>query len=243
MKKTILLAALLAGTFAAQAQHDNDELPTSDFVNKHLKAEKGMVTTEFGLVGGLLDTDLELGENGLLRFRYFLTNQLALRLGATIGVNSEVENVYGGVTQNQKGTLKFNNGNYMLNLGIEKHFAGTDRLSPYVGGDLMIGTTTYSEKGTDTDGDIYVADFSYSQKGANIFVTGIRGVIGADYYFSKHVYLGAEAGLGFLYGKEGKTKITVTDGTDTETITLKSSGSVTNFAPSMVTGVRIGFVF
>lgn len=245
MKKSILLGALVAASFAVQAQVENDELPTSAFVNNHLKAEKGMVTTEFGLVGGLLNTDLELNEKGLglLRFRYFFTDQLALRVGATIGFNTDVENIYGGANQSQKGTIKSNEGTYLINLGVEKHFAGTDRLSPYVGADLMIGTNTFREKGTDTDGDIYDASFSYSQKGANTLVMGIRGVVGADYYFSKHVYLGAEAGLGFLYGKEGTTTISVTENNQTETITLKSTGSNTQLTPSIITGVRVGFVF
>lgn len=245
MKKTMLLAALFAGTFAAQAQVENDELPSASFVNNHLKAERGMVTTEFGLVGGLLATDLELNDDalGLLRFRYFFSDQLALRIGATVGFNKEVDNIYGGTEDALKGTVKTNEGTYMLNIGVEKHFNGTDRLSPYVGADLTIGTQTYSEKGTDTDGTIYDATLSYSQKGANTFLTGIRAVVGADYYFSKHVYLGAEAGLGFLYGQEGKTTMTTTVGSTVDKVTFKSAGSMTQLTPSIVTGIRIGFVF
>ena len=110
-----------------------------------------------------------------------------------------------------------------LGFGVEKHFAGTDRLSPYVGGDLLVGFNSSK-----------VEQGSYEEKGPNGFRLGVRGVFGADYYFAKNLYLGVEAGLGIFYHNTGKTEIngtTVNDGSNRFEIT-----------PSVVGGVRVGFI-
>lgn len=252
MKKSFILLALAVGgfCFSAQAQHhrdrdDHDVVPNKHFIDQHLKAEKGEITTEFGLAGGLNNADFKLNEGGagLLRGRYFVKNDLALRLGFSLGLNHDKNNIYGGATGNMVGTEKINNTNFLLNLGIEKHFAGTANLSPYVGGDLLFGISGKKQNLENTDGDVYIADFSSEIKGPGALSFGIRGVVGADYYIAKHVYLGAEAGLGFLYSHEGETKVTSTVAGHSSSHTIKSAGNSYELNPSVITGIRIGFVF
>jgi hypothetical protein len=75
------------------------------------------------------------------------------------------------------------------------------------------------------------------------FTIGFRGLFGADYYISKNVYIGAEAGLGFAATMDGKTEIEHTIGGTSTSTTIESAGSNFGLAPAVHTGVRIGFVF
>lgn len=238
MKRLFLVFGLAASTFAATAQ-TNEEF-------KSFKPFQGDVTTEVGLAGGLNNADFTLNEgaSGLLRFRYFLKDKLALRAGFNLSSTSEKENIYGtGSNDGRKGTVTTSGTAFLLNVGIEKHFAGTARLSPYVGGDVMFGVAGQKEKMTNTDGNVYINNVSAETKGPGTIGFGVRGVVGADYYIAKHVYLGAEAGFGFMYGKEGKTTINTTAGGTSTSVTLESAGSSFELNPSVITGIRIGFVF
>jgi outer membrane protein W len=239
MKKAILLSLATAASFAVSAQkgpRDNDGF-------RDLKPSKGDVTAELGLTGGIINSDFKLneGNSGLLRGRYFVTNDLALRLGVNVTANSSKENVYSAT--GLKGYVYNNNTLVLLNLGIEKHFKGTNRLSPYVGGDILIGFNSMLNKLENTNGTIYTANFLREEKGPNNVTFGLRGVFGADYYIAKNLYLGAEAGLGFTCTSAGETTVTTTNNGVTITDNFKSSGTSFNFSPTVVTGVRIGFVF
>lgn len=245
MKKSILLLAVIAGSFAAQAQEENDVVPHAEFVS--LKAAQGDVTTEFALTGGLNNADFKLNEgvSELLRFRYFVNNSLALRLGFGLSLDNQKENVYGvGPDEGKSGFVKTSATSLLINLGVEKHFKGTGHLAPYVGADILFGISGQKiTRENATDSGAYFDDLKSTVKGPGTFGLGLRGVIGADYYIARHVYLGAEAGLGFLYSMEGKTKITTTIGNATTTTTLESAGNELSLSPSVITGIRIGFVF
>lgn len=244
-KHFILLAGLAAGAFGAHAQSDHDGPVTATyFESDKLKPSAGNFSTEFGLIGGILNSELELtdGAKGQLKFRYFLKDDLALRLGANIGFATDKVNIYGN-DEDEVGTFTEKQSTVLINLGIEKHFAGTRRLSPYVGGDILIGTTQMRAESEDSDGDFYDEGLNIEVKGPGTFSFGVRGVVGADFYIAKHVFIGAEAGLGFQINKAGKTEINIQDGNQTETITLESAGSTFDFGPSVITGIRIGFIF
>lgn len=232
MKKVLLFLGMAIFGVAAQAQ---------DF-----KPVAGDVTTEFGLTGGINNTDFKLtdGAAGLLRFRYFNTEKVAYRLGFNVSSTNDKKNAY-GVDANQKGTFTQKATNVLINLGIEKHFTGTDRLSPYVGGDILFGTGSGTEtaENTTNKGATYTKDVFNETKGPGYVSFGLRGVVGADYYIAKRMYLGVEAGLGLVYEKEGKTKTTTTAAGVTTTTEHKSAGSSFNIKPSVITGVRVGFAF
>lgn len=243
MKKFIAVLGLVATTVAANAQE-----PTRHGKFKHNRNQEsfkplaGDFTGELGLSGGILNSEVNLNENGLLRFRYFVKDDLAIRLGASVGANNRKENAYG--INNEAGWVKQNNFGVGINLGIEKHFAGTKRLSPYVGADLMFNATSnhkWSEKANYAGA--YDANYSFDVKGANQTGFGVRAIMGADYYFAKNVYLGVEAGLGFMASKSGKTTTTNVDNGVTKTFTTESRGSTFELSPNVITGVRIGFVF
>ncbi len=231
MKKSLLLLSLAASTFVASANNPQHE----DF--KFFKPGKGDVTTEVGLVGGILDSDFKLNNNGgMLRGRYFIKNDLAIRAGLNLTVGNEKVNVYG--PGNVSGFESTTQTTFLLNAGIEKHFKGTARLSPYVGGDIIFGTTTGTQNEENADGGAYRANFTRKVTSTDVTI-GIRGVVGADYYIAPKVYLGGEVGLGLTQTWAGDQNISGTSGNTV----INSPGSTFNFGPSIVTGVRIGFVF
>jgi len=230
MKKILLSIFSLAVLAGANAQSE-------------IKPNQGDVTTEFGLSGGVLNSNFELNEQGnLLRFRYFAKETLAFRLGFGLSSTKNTDNLYDPNDDSRKGTYKTSETDFLLNLGVEKHFTGTERLSPYVGGDLLLGVSSEKKEFNHTTigGSAYAEDNSGNIKGPGSLGFGVRAVVGADYYIAKRVYLGAEAGFGFLSTKDGKTTTKVND---EPTITEKSAGSGFELAPNVITGVRIGFVF
>lgn len=232
MKKLVLAIAAISIVGAAKAQENT--------VNT-FKPQAKEVTAELGLTGGLLNTQSYLADGGLLKGRYFLTDQTALRVGLSIMSENEKENFYKGTTST-KGVLSSTSSVIDLSIGYEKHFNGTSRLSPYVGGDLMIGFGSNKVKGTDTDGFTYDDTYSSLSK-SSAFRWGLRGVIGADYYFVKNVYLGVEAGWGFYHTIQGKSTSETTISGVTTTVESNSPGSSFELNPNVTTGVRLGFVF
>ncbi len=211
MKKIILTAVAVFGFAFANAQEEK-----SGF-----KASTGNLTTELSVNGLIDNVSFNLQDQGfdnemMFKARYFKSESIAYRGLFTIGVDSET-------TKMNPDDLKESTTKIGLGFGVEKHFAGTDRLSPYVGGDLLVGFNSSK-----------VEQGSYEEKGPNGFRLGVRGVFGADYYFAKNLYLGVEAGLGIFYHNTGKTEIngtTVNDGSNRFEIT-----------PSVVGGVRVGFI-
>lgn len=229
MKKVILAISAVTMAVVANAQ---------EFTS--YKPYEGNVTTEMGLTGGIFNSEIKLAEGALLRGRYFLTEHSAIRVGLNVTSSGTKENFWKDSTST-KGVLNERTSSVMINVGYEKHFKGTNRLSPYVGGDVLFGFSSEKEKGTNTDGNAYFNNYNYDEKTSNMS-WGLRAVVGADYYFAKNVYLGVEAGLGFINTIQGKTKISTQIGNNSSNTEIKSPGSSFNFNPSIVTGVRLGFV-
>ncbi|MRM82585.1 hypothetical protein [Riemerella anatipestifer] len=227
------------------------------------KPGTGDVTTEFGLKGGLGDTKVELpGSNAYFKARYFKTDNIAYRATLSLGTTSNTKDVdsYSAegtdLEKHTTGKDKTSSTGFLLGFGLEKHFKGTERLSPYVGGEFLLGYNSQkvsSERTTVNSGantTAYKGSSDSSTKGPNTFSFGVRGVFGADYYFTKRVFLGVEAGLSLMYGSEGKTTTTSSHtATSGGTTTSKSytselpGGSSFNITPSVVTGIRLGYAF
>jgi outer membrane protein W len=229
MKKVLLTAAAVMTFGLMSAQEET----TSAY-----KPVKGTIATEVALIGGLNNADFNLN-SGALKFRYFLKDDMALRLG--LGLNSnKIEDVDNSNPANIETEIR-KNSSTLLNLGIEKHFAGSERLSTYAGADLLIGFNGASYEYTE-NGYSYEEDAS-TNNGLNTINAstsfGLRVLTGADYYITKKVFLGVEAGLNFMSEKAKDNTITET-GNPTVTVAGGKSGG---FSTSVVGGVRIGFQF
>ncbi len=262
--RKILVSLSLLTAFAANAQYVSTTSSTTKTAGKSVKSYKpqaGTVTAEFGLNGGLLETNVSLNNNaGLLRFRYFTSDDLAFRIGASVSNKATTTNVYGATGTPQAGVAgsKVVKGSgIILNLGVEKHLTGSDRLSTYIGADLIVSSTSAKETWDNFNGTNFNVGSKRDLKGENSVGGksstgfGLRLVTGAEYYIVKNVYLGAELGFGFLASKFKDVKDQITTavtvgGTTTTTVTTndrKSPGKSFEFSPSIITGVRIGFQF
>lgn len=184
--------------------------------------------------------------NGI-RLRLFNSESTAIRIGLFIGGNSTET-----ITQdadNDIDALELIDTDKEFNLslrpGFEKHFAGTDRLSPYIGGELLIGinnTTTETMTQYDDDGD--PASYTTISKGGSS-TFGLNLVAGTDFYFADNIYLGAEIGFGFsrTKDKENETSyVDAPDGFDDATSTVDNQTMVA-WGPNFQGTIRLGWLF
>lgn len=200
---------------------------------QEFKPTAGDVTVDLGVAGGLGNTTINLPDQGfgtgaMFKARYFKTENIAYRGTLFVGNINETDNS----VPNFKEESHFYG--FGLGFGMERHFTGTERLSPYVGGDVLLGYGNGNVKTTNS-----IANTVDETKGPSIFRFGVRGVFGADYYIAKRVFLGVEAGLGLMYESEGDTTFKSTNNPDVVT----KGGSSFRITPEVVTGIRVGFAF
>ncbi|WP_048921779.1 outer membrane beta-barrel protein [Rufibacter radiotolerans] len=197
--------------------------------------DSGAIKPAAGEVTGEVQLSLSSGNTvGLslnqLRGRYFLAPDMAVRASFSLSLNTEDYDD------------NFNRSSSYVSIapGIEKHFAGTDRLSPYVGAELSISKFSAHEESSFEE-----IEGAWSNGNGianrNYFGLGLGAVAGADYYFAKHVYLGVEFGLGFQYRTYGEVERDPKNSGNT--ITYDDDRNNLSLNPTVNTGLRLGFVF
>lgn len=223
MKKSILTLALLAAAAVAQAQ---------DF--KPVDGSKNL-EFQFAPLGGS-----PIGISGL-RYRQFMNPTTAIRANVFLGFMSKSTITQDADSDAGDKELKDKESSFEFNLrpGFEKHFEGTDRLSPYVGAELDINFRTTSKTEQEQDFEDNVLETKTTNEGGAIRF-GLNGVAGFDYYFAKHLYFGAELGLGLSMNNPMKTKVE-REGKSVESSVDKESSF--NFGPNVVTAIRLGYLF
>lgn len=176
---------------------------------------------------------------GGIRYRRFLDETTALRATVYVGyTNSTDITTQAGPGQEE---LRTKNSAFEIGLrpGIEKHLAGTTRLSPYIGAELDFAIKTSKEK-EEVGGAGGAAVETNVTKNADGFTRfGLNGVFGADYYVAEKVFLGAELGFGFSYRKDSKV---VSEPAGGGSFTSKRGGEFT-LAPNVLAQFRLGVVF
>lgn len=182
-----------------------------------------------------------------IRLRLFNSESTAIRIGLFIGGSSTET-----ITQDADNDLDLleltdldKEFSFSIRPGFEKHFAGTDRLSPYVGGEILFGmtnTTTESMTQYDDDGD--PASYTTITKGGNS-TFGINLVAGTDFYFADNIYLGAEIGFGFSRTKDKDNEtsyVDAPDGFDDSTSTVDNQ-TASSWGPNYQGTIRLGWLF
>lgn len=221
------------------------------------KPTKGTLTTElnFNPFKGNLSLNNALNQ---IKARYFVADDVALRLGFGIDLIDSAVN-YG----NPYGTQSYFNSSDRkrtgvdINIGIEKHFPGTKRLSPYVGIDLSwgkrsskqhISTSAYEMNIKNGWMDIvYIANGSYNYSSTQIVQNaytrfGAYAFAGFDFYLAKNLFLGYEFNLGYLKTDYKTPDVTVT-GQNPNIGTYVSNNSTKSFKSSVINGIRLGYSF
>lgn len=234
MKKIILTIASATLLIAANAQKPIAGSRTAEVV---LNFQTGTAPISYSLPGEL-------------RLRYFLSETMAVRARLGLGMTSSTEKVANGAGT-VTAEIKTNSGfNLMLSPGIEKHFAGTSKLSPYVGAQLMFSFGTGNTKevsnadnASPTPGSVSTGDSYKSEAGSSLGI-GLGLMLGADYHITQGIFVGGEMGLGLFNMTsigDGKTNITSGGTVIPETKTL--GGSTFDLFGVTTGGVRLGFVF
>ena len=174
----------------------------------------------------------------VIKYRNFLDDDAALRV--TLGLNN-TSNSYLVVPENSlqetgaTGTLThpdlfLTNDHSRLDLGIgyEKHFKGTDNLSPYlaVGAGISMNSLTLQRErfsalnldGSTVDLSIWESEPDPANWGVWSYANEIKSttfnvdlLFGADYYFNDAIYVGFEAGLRFSQTGGITSTITASD--------------------------------
>ncbi len=116
-----------------------------------------------------------------------------------------------------------------VGFGFEKHLTGAERLSTFIGADLLLAYGKYSSK----------AESDQIQKSSKDgYAIAFRGFTGMDYYFIPKVYLGIELGMGFglnQYRLQSNAGVVSVDGLESN-----SNFSLTPFvSPSVKLGWRL----
>lgn len=152
-----------------------------------------------------------------IRFRYFLTDNIAARL--TLGVNSESTKDFAykvpGDFTSATGEYTSRTTNWNAAIGGEYHFAGTARLSPYAGLDIVFGGSSTVGEGTDvTLTNAYAEGESYTRKDPSS-TFGVGLLFGTDYYFAENFYFGLELGMAWTTITQKAGSYEVVDSTGT----------------------------
>lgn len=181
---------------------------TGLFAQKQTGGEKNLEVQFSPLSNAPISTD-GVG----IRYRMFNSESSAIRIGFSVGgdkfstVNSQATEYTGGTTIVPLDALYDyeSSFNFSIRPGYEMHFDGTDRLSPYVGAELIfgIGRNTIEREflGGNTQTQIDNQEvqnfsvFTMTRKEGSTTV-GLRALAGVDYYIADNLYLGAEIGFG-----------------------------------------------
>ena len=222
MKKTLLTLVVMAFAMVSFAQ----------------KPAEGTLITEVNMNIANFSSNFELPN---LRFRYFIAEDLVGRVDLGVQSGSSTQDVYENADgTGGTGTIENKASGFGIGLGIEKHFAGTNRLSPYVG--LGLGFMSGSNSSTNTDAvsaNNYQQDFSSTMERSNSMFS-VAAILGADYWFAGNFYLGTEIGLGFSSNTVGETTMEVTSGGNTNK-TVQAGSKSTSFGEFITPSFRLGF--
>ncbi|MBX2972856.1 MAG: hypothetical protein KF797_07130 [Flavobacteriales bacterium] len=225
MKRVLFVAALSAGVAGtASAQY------------KPAAGEKTL-EVNFAPLGG---TPVSIGG---IKLRSFGSETTAFRVGVFLGYGSTSKVTQDEDSQAQLVELKDKNSTTTINLqpGIEKHFAGTDRLSPYIGGVLNIGFGMTSKREESQVANQGVG--AKITKGGSLDL-GINAVAGFDYYMAEKLYLGTEIGFGVGMTSDMKNKVSwdnVQGMQDSESNV--NNQSKFNIGPNVIGQLRLGWAF
>ena len=228
-KRVFFIAALAAAVFTTT------DLNAQDF--KPAGGEKN-VEVNFTPLGG---SPVSINN---LRFRYFKSSDMAFRVGLNVVSNSSTSEDVVNVGTPQELTLEDQSSSFGfgINLGVEKHWSGTDRLSPYYGAEIQfstVSTTDIDQQEDPANAGSSIESETTNPNGTDGTTFGLNLILGADYYFSKSIYLGTEVGFGFSTTSFSDTEFTPPTGPSITT----PNGSSFNLGPNFNSAIRLGFLF
>lgn len=235
MKKLILsflfVSAFAFITFGQEMQDNGSYKPTSGF------------TTEVNFLPA--NTSAPISMN-CLKLRMFLSESMAIRLGFDLGMHSTKSTVVANDPANPNEETKNSYFLFGLRPGIEMHMGDMSRLSPYVGAEFAFVTksskteiTNYNNVNNNT---VETKNVWFSGSNPGYTEISFNLLLGADYYFSQHLYCGAEMGLGFANTSFKEQKVTTTVSNISITVTQPKSSSM-DLGINYIPAIRLGWAF
>jgi hypothetical protein len=204
------------------------------------KPEAGKITTEVGLTLTAWNSNINsFGLNG----RYFLNPALAFTIG--VGMNNYNNTITfaekpdgSGATGNYETT----GGSRNLTLGLQKHFTGTEKLSPWFGLSIGFGGGSSIINGSETNGQVYIKNYSINERG-NTSDLNINLNLGMDYWLAEALFIGVQySPLAFASeASNERLRTVVNNGVTTSTVTngIKTTQlSTFNAIPTLRLGWR-----
>ena len=194
-----------------------------------------------------LDVNFSPGVNAplalnLIQGRYFLNETTAVRAGfnLVVNANSDKATTIGGGLGGSVLTEDWVNRNIQvtINPGIEKNYPITDRLSTYVGGDVLFTYNTDYALYKNSDGD---KTTTTNAAGSTTF--GAQFVAGFDIAIFKGLYLGAELNYGATWTTFADRVSTNVTGGTTTTTTVEDNNVNFLLTPNIVPSIRLGWTF
>ncbi|GAB4396403.1 MAG: hypothetical protein OHK0053_10410 [Microscillaceae bacterium] len=211
----------MLATSALLAQEEDAE--------EYFKPDYGMFSAEYQF-SPLNENPLSI-EN--LRMRYFIDYDMPLRFGVILDF------------QNNKPAddISLNAVRAGVKAGLEFHFEGTKRLSPYWGFELMFASQGYTA--TDDALDIEITGAAIDPLGSpdlnqvGFLEYGATLLLGFDLYLAKNFYMGAELGLSGI-GRSFKDVEQTDAGTTT---VLFEGGNQFRLNINALNLIRVGYAF
>ena len=250
MKKIIVIAALVLGTFSMYSQN----MPEAG--NSGLGFNiTGLWDVSLGNYGqtilgsadindpvGILNDGFPINVNALLpqnilMYKRYYDNGLASRFGLGLGsISSKVFMADSTFTplEYSETTEKINAFSFGINLGLEKHMdTEAEKVDPYLGADIMFSMLTgikFSSvndiTGEDGNGDAYSSNSTYDVNYPGGMGVALNLLGGFNYFFSDNISIGGEVGVGFgmvNMGGEWTTDFTYSSTTSGTTTTTTSA--------------------
>jgi len=224
MKKYLLGFAMLIATTAVNAQEGS------------FKPAAGSFNLE---VGFNPFTVSQLGQNGFylqdgqIKAGYAINDNIGVRLGLEFNLLSNKQN--NGESGNALIETKNSTSAITFVPGVTYSFAGTNKLTPYVGAEFLFGTT--SNTNTVTVGSTKTVTKNYSPA-FNTF--GFDIFSGFNFYFAQNLYIGAEVGLGIKSTSYKKSSVETTGSPKVES---KDSNKDFSFGFYANPSIRLGWAF
>ncbi len=252
MKKALLLFLLvLIGTTSTYAQSTPkvDKMVTEE---NELKPSKGNILTELNVNPFKGDVSLNNSLNQI-KLRYFTSDKVALRIGFNVSNKKMLEDYnipYGSNPQRYKDERKSTT--LGLNVGLERHFLGSKRISPYIGVDISIENKSSNQELINGQTTIKVKNGWYGNavppNNINTLIDqaytafGVDILSGFDFYVVKNFFFGYEFNLGFS-NKEYKTPDVTVSGGSSSNVTSDQKNTSFSFGPRLMNGIRLGYMF
>ena len=232
LKFSITILLILFAVVSVSAQNESESL----------LPKKGSFGTSLILDGLIDNIKLSSNENNygqnILFGKYYLEDDLALRLGIGFSLNSSTREASDSSgagllfveLDSSRRVMSMN-----VSAGIEKHFVGTNRIDPYIFGQLdvsLIGKdrTELEARATSTIGTGTATQETIIDGG---YAIGINAGMGLNFFLAKQLSVGSEVFLGFQHvalggGISDNLTVVAADGTRSSTFSESSERTKTS---------------